>query len=76
MSEFKIDKDIPIPGVHRSRFSATFHQLEVGDSVFFPSTDAPHRSLATVLGRTLGRKFSLRQRTENGVDGFRLWRTK
>lgn len=72
MSNFKIEKGVPIPGMGpdgASGYRATLRALEVGDSFQVPVhvNLGTQRSVAFTVGKELGRKFSWR--------GTRVWRT-
>lgn len=75
MSEFTIDKDIPVPkqvGTGRKN-KYPFDALEVGDSFFVK--DAKVKTLSRTCGshgKRLSRKFT--SRTVDG--GVRVWRTE
>lgn len=70
MSEFKIEKNVPLPGV-----AATypFEQMEVGDSFFAEGKTANQlQNAASHWRKRKGWKFATR--TEEG--GARIWRTE
>lgn len=83
MSEFKIDKDVPMPrkqngGTGNARFP--LHQLEVGDSFCVPFEEGreSHKTRSVVSNavaafqlRNASKKFAVRKVD----DGYRLWRT-
>ena len=66
MSEFKIDKDIPIPyrGVY------PFEIMDVGDSFFSNNQSVVSSSYG--YGKYNGIKFT----TKKEGDGYRVWRTE
>jgi hypothetical protein len=74
MSEtWKIERGIPIPP---TRFPGKFSkypygQMEVGESVFM-EIDSHSASAASYRHRP--KRFSVRQTTENGKHGTRVWR--
>lgn len=71
MTETPIDKGIPVPV--RSKYP--FHDMEVGDSAFFP--DKSTVQLHAVFRRLRPYKdFVTRADTVNGVTGRRVWRVK
>ena len=76
MTEYKIDKSIPIPTPARSKYP--FHELSVGESFFVAAsgyTTSVYRgvqSLTHYYSRGSGKKFVMRS-----VDGgVRVWRTE
>lgn len=77
---FEVRKDIPIPTATREGFSKPskypFKTMEVGDMFFVPEAKKSFSSLASAAGKRLGRKFSTRAVSENGVDGIGCWRTE
>ena len=70
MSEFKVEKGIPIPSINNdSGFRETLRKLEVGDSFEIPDDVkrvATWRASANTVGFRIGAKFSWR--------GRRVWR--
>lgn len=79
MSEFKIEKGIPLPprrSTHAARDKYGFTRMEVGDSIFFadakPSAIRNVAYTASKDGARMGRKFATRT-VEGGV---RVWRVK
>lgn len=82
--QLMIEKNIPVPRQIRSAHSLykyPFHLLDEGDSVFIAKSYADPKSIRAALSnRTrqdrdlLGRKFTTRSVTENGVEGLRIWR--
>ncbi|MDE2096387.1 MAG: hypothetical protein KGL39_04010 [Patescibacteria group bacterium] len=53
-----------------------FRALEVNDSFFVPKEYGKSLAQLAVRHRKgLGRGFTVRRVTENGVDGYRVWRT-
>jgi peptidoglycan/xylan/chitin deacetylase (PgdA/CDA1 family) len=72
MTDFKIEKNVPITGGHNGTVKWPFVYMEVGDSVFFPGSKMQGRETqaAHALGKKHGRKFVCR--TVDG--GIRIWR--
>ena len=82
MSEYKMEKGIPLAWIRRRRPSLKypFDQMEAGDSFFVPLNAGDE--LKSLCGRVthatisatkrLGRKFTLR----SGETGVRIWRTE
>lgn len=68
---FKIDKGVPVP---RKETTYPFPRMEVGDSFFIPGGTNASRSGVYNCAKNLGMKAKLRQTTEDGVDGVRVWR--
>ena len=75
MSEFKIEKGIPISsaGGHRAK-KYPFLEMTVGDSVFIHAKITDLSGSVWWAQHKLGGKFSKRSVTENGVKGVRVWR--
>lgn len=72
----RIEKGIPAPVGAASR-RAIFHDMEVGDSIFFAEGQSSVSRCATSF-RTYHKLewvFVTRGVTENGVKGTRIWRT-
>ena len=73
MSEYKIDKNIAPP----SRLKYPLEKLEAGDSFFVPGkTGQSMRTTVYHYQRTRGGKFLVREVTEAGVSGARVWRVE
>lgn len=77
----KIDKGIEVAakakrGVRPAKYP--FKEMEVGDSFFVAKSAAPKEvSLRQHASKKLGVGCSaVRKITENGVEGFRVWRIK
>ena len=71
----KIEKNIPIPeSAGESKYP--FKDMEVGDSVFVEGQTSQGAAMMSAknIERRYGVKFSARKRTEDGVDGVRIWR--
>lgn len=68
----KIDKGVPIP---KGRPWQVYRQMEVGDSIF---TTRKKYSCAVRAFKYLNEdaEFTERFVEENGVRGYRIWRTK
>jgi len=75
MSEYKIDKGIPVPEPNvRGRTSKyPFRQMEVGDSVFIPRMAS---TISGLLSQAKPMKFTTRTATEDGIKGTRVWRVE
>lgn len=71
----KIESDIPIP---RSRFrggpAATFHEMKIGDSVFFD--DKKKAAQFANTGRSCGARHGLRCMIRAVEGGWRVWKVK
>ena len=67
----KIDRNIPFPN---NGAVAAWAQMEVGDSVFVKTRSA------TIAAHQWGArhriKFAARSWTQNGTEGFRIWRLR
>jgi hypothetical protein len=75
----KIDTDIPIPRLRASIYP--FHDMEVGQSVFYPLNGAAaidrhpaYMAAATIQKRYADYRFTGRTVTENDIRGIRIWR--
>ena len=75
---FEVRKDVPIPAAVREGFAKPskypFADMAVGDMFFVPGAKKSFSSLASAAGKRLGRKFSTRAVTDNGVAGIGCWR--
>jgi hypothetical protein len=75
---FEVRKDIPMPVATREGFAKPskypFATMEVGDMFFVPAAKKSFSSLTSAAGKRLGRKFSTRAVSENGVEGIGCWR--
>lgn len=75
MTEFKIEKDVPVPpkaapGRRRAYLRWPFNRMDVGSSVFL--SDDGFRSALCHYGRRTGKEFVTR-----AVDGgWRVWRVE
>jgi hypothetical protein len=87
MSQFKFDDNIPIPeyqpfGGRRGSYKSKYGflaELNLNQSVFVPVDRFKSSNLSqatTRYAKRLDRKFVTRKRTEHGVYGTRVWRTK
>ena len=85
MSNYIFDDNVPIPdiqtgrsGPYRSKYGF-LAELNLNQSVFIPTSKFKTSNLAQAVARfakRLDRKFICRKRTEKGVYGTRIWRTK
>lgn len=77
---FEVRSGIPLPAATREGFSKPskypFATMEVGDMFFVPAAKKSFSSLASAAGKRLGRKFSTRAATEDGVEGIGCWRVE
>jgi hypothetical protein len=81
-SQFQIDKNIPVPNEGREKYP--WSKMQPGDSFFVPGgrqTTADKRpglmvqiTVPAAAKRVPGTKWAVRQATENGVNGVRVWR--
>lgn len=82
MSEYRIDKGIPLPPDGRSSGKRNgqnvFMHMDVGDSVFVPAAEFLQRghSLSAYASYKMSVQFTRRAACENGVEGVRVWRVK
>lgn len=72
MSEFKIEKGIPMPVRHTKKYP--LEAMEIGDSFFVER--ATSQSMGGIFALHRPKKFSVRKRVENNVSGIRVWRVK
>lgn len=72
----KIDHDIPIPNPEYQRRQRKYPiaDMAVGDSFFAHAQRSESVSSSLTKYRKMGRRFTARTVTENGVKGVRLWR--
>lgn len=71
MTDFKIDKDVPIISSDTVKLRWPFGEMEVGDSFLIPEDIKPRViSAASYYGLRHKKKFSIRKTT----DGYRCWR--
>lgn len=75
MSEF--EDGVPMPASYRNGRPATyrFRDMEVGQSIYVPSSDAPSGHVAKrayATGQRTGMKFACRR----DDDGIRIWRVE
>ena len=83
MTEYKIDKGIPMPdncGPRAGRFGAgrppkyPWYDMEVGDSFFSRTISMP--SSVNAKNRQGRSQFACKAWTERGKTGYRVWRVK
>lgn len=69
MKKYKIDKNIPLPPVHKLTVLYPLETMEVGDSFFVPDKKANHLNVH-YQGKRLNRMF-----VKRSIDGgTRVWR--
>lgn len=74
--EYKIDKGVPYPKKRKPTSRFPFQDMEVGDSFFLTKDDANTvRAVASIFARRHGITLTVRNTTEQGVEGKRVWRT-
>jgi len=74
MSEYKIEKDVPLPEAYQGgrKTIYPYASMEVGDSFFVPNTTQRQISGSVQTYQKLhGVKFA----TRKDGDGVRIWRT-
>ena len=83
MSEFEIEKNVPMPGRRGGRGQHwPWPILKVNESVFIPAkkgetgTTIRRRVNPYNYGKKTGKKFAARWMKHNGKQGVRIWRTK
>lgn len=77
MSEFKIEKNVPMPPRLSNPGKYPWRQMEVGDSFFAPGWTAGrfNNNIQRVRLAVLpDSKWKCRTVTENGIEGVRVWR--
>lgn len=81
-AQFQIERGVEVPPPARldRAIKYPFDKMELKDSVFIPDVKAPtiHACLTRFKKhpRGIGKKFSVRTLTEDGVAGVRVWRTE
>ena len=71
MSEYKIDKGIPIPRPGTAKYP--LDEMEIGDSIFIEGKKSDR--FGSVIAFYKPKKFVTRTVEENGAKGIRIWRT-
>ena len=74
MSEYNIEKGIPIPDLRVGTRRSLLNQMEIGDSVFFDGQTS--RRIAGNFSILAPKRFVCRQLTENDIKGVRVWRVE
>lgn len=73
-----IDKNVPLPaGIRNASNNDKKHyakHLKINESYFVACSEASVK-LALNTARKTGGSYTRRKVTENGVDGYRVWRT-
>lgn len=70
----KVEKGVELPSARCSAKKYPWEEMKVGDSFFAPGLTTSKLSNAASWRRTKGEKFAVRETTEHGVDGARIWR--
>ena len=76
---FKVTSGLPIPAVlSQRRAKYPWGQMaKIGDSFFIACDQPKARMLQSSLYSTCRRyRLAIRQVTENGIEGLRVWRTE
>ena len=81
MTDFKIEKGIPVAPSHSTAMRARrskWAAFEVGDSAFFVgnSPKGPVSARQWAIMQNPRRRFAQRKTVENGVEGTRIWRVE
>lgn len=85
MSEFKIEKNVPMPGRKAGLVTSgprPWVEMEVDDSAFFPAkkgetgTTIRRRVNPYSYAERAGKKFAIRWTEHEGKLGVRVWRIK
>jgi hypothetical protein len=76
----KIDKDVPLPvhpGGMQTKYAPAVRALEVGDSFWLPKDSVGKGFPGAIrnLALTIGIKTTTRSVEQDGVKGWRVWRT-
>jgi len=72
MSDYKIDKNVPIPD--NGRLILPLREMQVGDSIEFPKNKRPNvANMVNFLSRIENLKFTIRK---TGDETCRVWRLK
>lgn len=74
----EIDKNVTIPAtakVPASKAKYPFGEMEINDSFFVPGKTKMASTIASAAHRT-GHKYDWDVRTEDGVEGVRIWRVE
>ena len=76
MTEFKIDKNVPLPddGKSVSSFLATLRQMEPADSVFYPNDKDQGRSVHASIAYLRKSNPDKKYVTRKVEGGRRIWR--
>ncbi len=70
----KIDKGVPVPKLRQKYLKYPWKEMNVGDSFFIPDTTSGRKGGMMKTPRSMGMKIVMRNVTENGVKGVRVWR--
>lgn len=70
----KVDKNVPLPPPAAQRVKYPLGDLQPGDSFFVPGKRSNHMGPVLARRRRAGWKLTVRNVTEDGVDGVRVWR--
>jgi len=75
MTEFTIEKGIPLGKIRKRQCGSKFpwKEMEIGDSFFSPRKSG---LALKEYSTTYGIKLTQRAVVENGIKGYRIWRTK
>lgn len=71
-SEFKIEKNVPIPADRRKKSKYPWKEMEIGDSFFVPGKGTHEFRAVPGAQKRYGMKFTMRA-VEGGV---RVWRVE
>jgi hypothetical protein len=73
MTEYKIERDVPIPPLRTWRYP--FPSMAVGDSFFAPNKTSSHMSAYCRRASVkFGHKYTMRAEEQAGQKGIRVWR--
>ena len=72
----KIEKDIPAPVGGPSNLKYPFHEMEVGDSIFFADEPQASQSKPVIAARNFARTYGRKVVSRSEGTGVRIWRIK
>ncbi len=74
LTEFTIERGIPIPPRPLLQRRYPFKDMKVGDSIFVPNPTSSLRGYVCTWSRDHGMKFASRRETVRRKNGLRFWR--
>ena len=70
----KIDKNIPLPSLHKYTEKYPWADMKPGDSFFIEMGTPANIGACMSARKKYGERYVSRTVTENGVKGVRVWR--